>query len=538
VKHAQNARNARYARALGAFCASCALCISPLASQEVPSLVVAISVDQLGGGYLDRYAHQLTGGLARLTREGAVFTQAYQDHGVTSTAPGHASILSGRYPGGTAIIRNTAGVVDTTETLVGASGTGASPRRVRGSMLFDWMKSRWPRARALGAGGDDRNVILMIGREREHAYWSVQGRFVTSTWYRRELPDWVRAFNEEALPVVTAPNRRWDLLLDPSHYPEPDSLPWENRGVDVTFPKTGPQDPARAARAFRYTPWGDSLALAFALRGAAELGLGRDGHPDLLVLGLASSDDIGHAFGPHSREVHDYILRLDRWLGVFLDSLERMSPRGLLLVLTSDHGVTPFPEAAWARGDTVPRHVRIDTTLNRWEWQLVDALGEGRYILWLSSGLVAIDRAAVEARGARLDTLLPHIARDIRRVPGVARVQTRAEVLRADTAADATSRRWRRAIEPGSQAELFVSLGRGSDFATGTSAQHGQNSELDAHVTMILWGRGIRAGRFDNRVAVVDIAPTLAHLLGVSPSEPLDGRILHEALTGGTDGRP
>src|SRR6058998_676852 len=85
-----------------------------------PKLVVVITVDQLRPDYFDRYRTQLTGGLAMLLKRGASFTDAYQDHAVTETAPGHSTILSGRWPAHTGIIRNTAGVPDSTAPLVGS----------------------------------------------------------------------------------------------------------------------------------------------------------------------------------------------------------------------------------------------------------------------------------------------------------------------------------------------------------------------------------------------------------------------------------
>jgi arylsulfatase A-like enzyme len=56
---------------------------------------------------------------------------------------------------------------------------------------------------------------------------------------------------------------------------------------------------------------------------------------------------------------------------------------------------------------------------------------------------------------------------------------------------------------------------------------------LDAHVPLILWGEGIRRGTYGRRVSTVDIAPTLARLLELTPAEPLDGRVLTEALERG-----
>src|SRR5438874_9924627 len=84
-----------------------------------PKLVVVITVDQLRPDYFTRWKSQLTGGLFQLTNEGAVFTDGYQDHAVTETAPGHSTILSGLWPAHTGIIRNSAGVEDTTAPLIG-----------------------------------------------------------------------------------------------------------------------------------------------------------------------------------------------------------------------------------------------------------------------------------------------------------------------------------------------------------------------------------------------------------------------------------
>src|ERR671931_160466 len=125
------------------------LATRPMSSPDrVPTLVVFITVDQLRADYFDRFRGQLTGGLGRLARGGALFTNAFQDHAVTETAPGHASTLSGRFPRSTGIVRNSAGVQDPQAPPIGGGGPGASPFRFRGSTLTDWMRAKDPRTRA------------------------------------------------------------------------------------------------------------------------------------------------------------------------------------------------------------------------------------------------------------------------------------------------------------------------------------------------------------------------------------------------------
>ena len=126
-----------------------ALCIVSAASagaqatSQKPTLVVMITIDGFREGNLDRFGPQLHGGLGRLMNGGAWFTNAHHDHAITETAPGHATLLSGRFPRSTGITANRAGVLDPASPLLGFSGgPGASPTRFQGTELFDWLYAR------------------------------------------------------------------------------------------------------------------------------------------------------------------------------------------------------------------------------------------------------------------------------------------------------------------------------------------------------------------------------------------------------------
>jgi hypothetical protein len=499
----------------------------------VATLVVHITVDQMRADYLDRWRWQLTGGLARLLRSGAVFTRAYQDHAMTETAPGHATVLSGRNPASTGIVTNAAGVQDTSDAgrLLELPGPGASPWRFRGTALFDWIAARYPGARALSISRKDRGAILPVGRARQQVYWYQGGRFTTSRYYADSLPAWVRAFNA-GMVAARAPGRRWDLLLPASAYAERDSEPYEWGGRNVTFPHVLPPDTDRAAIAVIATPWMDSLTLALALDGVEQLGLGRGPQPDLLAVSLSATDAVGHGYGPDSREMHDQVLRLDRYLGAFLDSLERLrDPRRILISLTSDHGMTSFPEWSRAHGDPHARRVSVDSVLQAAAGALAMLAGPGGWIHYPDNGLLVMDRAGLAARGVNVDSVVDALADALRSVPGVMRVDTRRTLAAVDTSTDAIGRRWRNVLPEDLPAELMVTLRPHDIWAGSASAEHGQPSEDDAHVPLIIAGPGVRRGRYTRRVSLVDLAPTLARLLGVRPLERLDGRVLTEALS-------
>lgn len=504
---------------------------APLPS-SAPRLVVVIVVDQMRADYLERFKGQFTGGLARMLRSGALFTEAYQDHAMTETAVGHATVLAGRNPASHGIIRNSEGANDPGALLIEGRGPGASPLRFRGTTLFDWLQARSPDSRMLSVSRKDRGAILPVGAAPQMVFWLADGAFTTSDYYADSLPLWVRAFNARGVPVHAA-GRVWEPLLPADSYPEPDSAPWEHGGTDVAFPHQMPVDSALARRMFITMPWMDALTLDFALEGVRQAGIGRGPAPDVLAVSLSATDAIGHTYGPDSREIHDQMLRLDRSLGTFLDSLAKLRDSlSTVVVLTADHGITPF--TGWSRRNGFPLAdvVSVDSIVQWTSNALLGLAGPGPWIRYFDLGLLTMDRAGLTARGVNVDSVVGALASAIRAVHGVLRVDTPRSLAAVDTAQDAIGRRWLNTVPDDVGAELMVTLQPKFVFGGANSAEHGEPSDDDTHVALLFWGAGIRAGTNANRVSVVDIAPTLARLLGVEPTEHIQGRVLGEALIG------
>jgi len=504
----------------------------PLPS-SAPRLVVVLTVDQMRADYLVRFRSQFTGGFARLLASGADFTDAYQDHAMTETAVGHATILSGRNPASHTIIDNAEGVGDPDAPLVGSSGPGASPWRFQGTALFDWLQARSPRSRMLSVSRKDRGAILPVGTSRQMVFWYSGGRFTTSRYYADTLPTWVQAFNARGIPAKAA-GRAWEPLLPADSYPEPDSQPWENGGTGIAFPHGMPSDTNTAKAYFVLMPWMDEYTLDFALAGVRATRLGRGPAPDILAVSLSTTDAIGHTWGPDSREIHDQMLRLDRELGTFLDALARLvDPRRTVVVLTADHGVTPF--AGWARSHGYPLadNVSFDSLLTALRDSLTARAGPGTWIRFWDLGLLVLDRPGLAAHGVNVDSVVAALATAMRADHGVLRIDTRASLAAADTAQDAVARRWLKAIPPSVDPALMVTLKPMFSWGPARNAEHGQPTDDDTHVPLLFWGHGIRPGTYAGRVSVTDIAPTLAWLLGVQPLQPVQGRVLSEALLGG-----
>ncbi len=491
-----------------------------LSGQQPPPkpirLVVALAVDQLRPDYLDRYRGEFTGGFARLLREGVYYPRGLQDHAMTETAPGHATMLSGRSPASTGILANDLGVPDPGSRLIGSTATGASPSRFRGTTLADWLKHRDSGTRILSVSRKDRGAILMVGRMLAPVYWYTQGIFTTSRYYADTLPGWLQAWNARD-PVKALAGTSWTLGRDPSSYPEADDRPFEAGGSDRTFPHRVPDDWTMAAGAIEYHTAIDSLTLDVTLAGVRALGLGQRDGVDFLAVSLSALDNIGHRWGPGSREVHDHVLNLDRYLGWFLDSLARTVPLDQVVIsLTSDHGVVEFPEAGKGGRASITTQAR---DLNRWalaRWGLkLEATNR--------NGLLTANVADLRSRGVHVDSLSRTLAAAIRSLPGVRAVYT-PRALAAAPASDVEAGRWRRQVS--ADAEWLVAVALHPDWVWGsstTSTGHGTTNPDDMTVPILFRVPGVSAARLEQRARTIDIAPTLAAILGVRPTEVVEG---------------
>jgi len=499
---------------------------SPPPAAPRPHLVVFIAVDQLRGDYFSRFERQLSGGFARFWRDGAFFEQGRQDHAITETAPGHSTMLSGRWPAHNGIATNLLGVTDASAPLLETKdlGQGASPRRFRGTTLYDWLRASDSASRVLSVSRKDRGAILPIGRSRGDVYWFDHGIFTTSTWYTTQdtLPGWVRQFNA-ADPVRALAGSTWSLLLPDSAYPEPDSVRFEAGGGEVTFPhKISPNVDAAVLQLPAF-PVMDSLTLAFALRGVEHLKLGRNRSTDLLVISLSTTDAVGHAFGPDSRELHDQVLRVDRWLGQFMDSLAVLVPaEQTVWALTGDHGVTSLPEVAAEHGKAGGR-----------VW-LGDLLAEvtrlaGEPAFDFEAGLLYGNVAKLRSRGIDIDSLAAALAAKAATVPGVARVFT-AKTLKAASASDTAAVLWRRTIPDDFGWLLCATVPPGYVWSARVIGEHGTTNIDDQWVPVAFLGPGFVRQHFVQPVSTTDMAPTLAKRIGVRPAERLDGHVLTQAL--------
>ncbi len=526
-----------------------------------PRLLLVVVVDQMRADYLDRYGDLFVGGLARLRDGGAVFTQARQDHAATVTATGHATIATGVFPSRHGIVGNdffdrTEGqsvyaAFDPDAPLLGDPGApGRSPKRLRRSGFADWLKDASPASRVFSVAIKDRSAILMGGRSADGVYWyhAPQPGLVTSAYYASRVPEWVGAFAASD-PVARFFRGSWTRLLPDSayHLSREDDFGPEGQGWPRTFPyvfhelfpEGTPERPGESFRkGFPYTPFADELAFEFARAAVEHEGLGADDAPDFLFVGASAADYIGHRWGPYSQEVEDYYLRLDRELGRFFEFLdERLGEGRWSVVLTSDHGVAPAPEEMARRGEDARRIASRDfgTAVRTAMDDAFEEAGlESRPVVrWVGGPYLLSENLS----GKILRNLRETLARRFQRLDFVSDAFTADEVAAADPFGDGTVSAFRRSYDPERSPDVLLHL-EPFHIVGGTPATHGSAWDYDMHVPLVFYGPGIPPGTHPRRVRTVDIAPTMAALLGIPAPPDLDGTVLGEVIAAGVAPEP
>ena len=499
-------------------------------------LIVIVSVDQMRSEYVERFAPLFRGGLKLLMDSGRIYTDAHQDHAVTLTGAGHASILSGSHPARNGIVGNSwydrkrkRVVYCAEDPASGARGPGA----MKVDTLGDWMRKLDSRSKVFAFSGKDRSAILMAGRRPKGVFWfdPDAGGFVSSRYYPR-TPRWIKSFNKQKLPgqyLGVAWNR---LLKDRSIYDERSTADKQaGEGGDPTFPHwfSGKKADKQFHSNLFGTPFMDEVVLRFAESAIREEKLGQRKSLDLLALGLSSTDYVGHRYGPDSHEIQDTILRLDQYLGSFFQFLETTVGKDrFLIVLTSDHGVQSLPEVLESRGVDGRRILgALQELLGRVVTYLGARFGEGPWIAQFLNNSIYFDLKTARKRKVSREDLEQRVAQILRASDLIQDVFTRTELLSGNPHETAYTPYFVHSFHESRSGDVFFQFKKNYlVVAPGGGTTHGTPYRYDTHVPLIFAGPGIIPARIQQRAATIDIAPTLAKLLEIPIPHPVDGHPL------------
>lgn len=522
-----------------------------------PKLVVMIVVDQMRADYVDKFRGQWSGGLKRLLEGGAWFRVAAYPYAATETCPGHSTISTGAFPMHHGMVANawwdrdlqkmvTCTSDPKTKNTAYAGGTtegGDSAWRMLMPSFAEELKFQSGGAsRVVTFSLKARAAITMAGHKADAATWfdMSTGAWVTSSAYGT-MP-FVEQFVEKHA-VAEDYGKTWALSLPAHDYWYEEQAPGAATidGWTTRFPhalggkENGGSPDAAYYEQWATSPFADTYLTKFAEAAVDALGLGKSAMPDYLGISYSSTDHVGHAFGPHSWEIQDMLVRLDKDLGELFTHLDQKVGRGNYVVaLTADHGVAPIPadmettgfDAGVLRLPDLQAH--LEQVLEPFNLAKPAIVKIGANEIYFAPGVYGQLRHESVAMKALLDAALS--------TPGVAEVYRAEELGVGFKTVSPTRTAVEMSFFAPRSGDLYVlqqpywlldNSANGSKRHTGTG--HGTPYYYDQRVPVLLMGFGIRPGEYFEEITPADIAPTLGALTGVTLATH-DGHVLAEAL--------
>lgn len=507
-----------------------------------PRLVVQIIVSHMRYDYLSRIYRNLSdNGLRRLIDSSTFYTSARYNYMFTHNSPGIVTLLSGTQPSGHGVIGDR-WINYTTGEIVGATcdstvmGVGCnedegcySPRRMVVSTVGDELRRADTLAKVVSIAYDPESAVLGGGSNPSSVYWfdGRYGRMVTSTYYADTLPVWVARFNErdERLDYAAA---LWHVTMSHDNYIfKKSSAIMLDTMLKFSFDNIfRPRN--RDFRKLRDTPFGNSLITDFAIETISRDSLGADSIPDLLTVNFGSQQHIAEYYGVESTELEDTYYKLDRNIGRLLSHLDNTVGRdNYVVVLTSDHGIS----------DNVGKDTRSNTgTFNALQFKVLinsflsARLGDGSWVSEYRNRQVYLNRRLIYERKLSLPEIQNDVATFALQFGGVANAMT-ATTLATNYYGRGIAMKIQNSFFSKHSGDVIINLLPGwieleNEAAGWMTASSGSPYEYDTHVPLLFYGSGIENIRIEYPVDMIDVAPTICEILGISRPNACEGESL------------
>ncbi|MBI3932894.1 MAG: alkaline phosphatase family protein [Acidobacteria bacterium] len=232
--------------------------------------------------------------------------------------------------------------------------------------------------------------------------------------------------------------------------------------------------------------------------------------PSLVVVNLGSGDYAAHSFGPDDPRYLRALEYGDALLGDLVKAVEALGIRDRsVFVISADHGFTQVD----GRRVVAPKSDHDGHRL-----EVLAARG--------------IEHFVTNAGGAAMGVYVRDRARLVEAASALRGETWCASLYCEDPKAGCDrSLRSLRAYFPGRSPDLMVDLDDDYALNYAQAGQHGSLRDEDMNIPLVLSGAGVAQGKVLGKASLVDVAPTVLRLLGLTPKLlRADGRVLEEAL--------
>jgi predicted AlkP superfamily pyrophosphatase or phosphodiesterase len=413
-----------------------------------------------------------------------------------------------------------------------------SPRNLLVSTITDELRLATNfQSRVVGVSLKDRASILPAGHTANGAFWfdDASTRFITSTYYMQDLPDWVKHFNDSNNPQKLVAGG-WNTLYPINTYTQStaDNVTWEGKfegEKEPVFPHDMKNIYQDDHGSIRSTPFGNTLTIDFAKAAVNGYNLGNGKATDFLTINCASTDYVGHQYGPNSIEVEDTYLRLDKDLASFFQFLDqKVGKENYLVFLTADHG------AAHAIGFMQDHHIPADYLVSKkMTTDLDEYLNQQFGVSNLISSYInyhfSFDLKKIADNKLDYDLVKKTAVSFLQKQPGIQFAvdidhigdAPIPEPLKTDIINGYNSKRCGPIM-------ILSDPGWFGGHEGGTGTTHGNWNPYDTHIPLVFMGWGIKHGVSNRTIKMSDISPTLAAILRIQMPNGNVGKVISEII--------
>ena len=502
-----------------------------------PKLVIGLVVDQMRWDFLYRYydRYQPDGGFKRLLNNGFACENTFVNYLPSVTASGHTAIFSGAVPSVSGITGNDwwdykkGGFVycsgdDSAQTVGSITESGKmSPRNMLVNTIGDELKlATHFRSKVFGIALKDRGAVLTAGHTADAAYWYDEktGDWISSTYYMKELPNWVKAVNARKM-VDSCFKLGWKLLYPFETYTQ-------SYTTKTSFEYNLTSYVGKNYGFLRVIPAGNTLTVEMAKSLINNEQLGTDDETDLLAVSFSTPDYVGHTFGPNSIEAEDVYLRLDKDLGDFLNYLDdKVGKNQYLVFLTADHGGAQVP--SFMKKNKIPAgNVDVETIYSELNTLLAEKYKTENLCIAVMNYQVYLDRDSIGKKNLSPDSVGKTCIEYLLRQPGIQNA-----FLQKDIEKTMLPYKLKELMTAGFYASrcgdiLLVFEPQWIEGLLRSGTTHGLYNPYDTHVPLLFYGWNIKPGKTYREVGITDIAPTISSLLKIQMPNGSTGAVITE----------
>jgi hypothetical protein len=415
----------------------------------------------------------------------------------TFSASSIATLATGAWPGQHGIVADSwferAG-----NAVIPASGEALLATTLAAQVAAD------NRNRTFVIGMNSTQAAMFAGASKVHQYWrNPRGQFATLG----EPPAWLAQFNA-AKSIENSYNARWLAL---------DARPGAPALRTLTY---DPDHPQEFLNLYQGSPFGQEAQFDLLSTLIEQEKLGQGDTTDFVSLIAGATAVLGYETGGRGPLMRQLLLHLDRSLEALLNRLSRApGEANFSLVVAGAHGAPPAPE-----DDTRARMAVSGESVAQTVDRALSAASAGRvrrylYPFLYLDPIITRDPEAVRIAAGR--AALEH--------PAVSGFYTAGGMC---STRGGWETRFRNSFHAKRSGDVMLSYRPEyvEDYGQGRGISYGSLYNYDVRVPLSFYGPQFRAGLYDGPVESVDVASTLARLLGVAEPSSSTGRVLSEAL--------